>query len=263
MPKRSRKVQAAIANLQTKKPRLSLEGERQNNPPIELGLDTIQCQSESSVAAERPACVALTNQFTEHSNISGESESSDFSDDSLEISDSPGIEMESDNGLDCSLDFYEPEVVEGYEELNFPSESSTVQPQSTEPTKLPWHSIEYHTPPTVDAARLALEDLGNILRPPHISGYGYSAPAISHSLEKQLSWVECFICAFTNGTPWLAAALKTAKFIGKGPYMARQLHHWVKCFILDQENLPSGKHCASMESVIKDEDLREEILTHL
>ncbi|KAG1907616.1 uncharacterized protein F5891DRAFT_938725, partial [Suillus fuscotomentosus] len=76
--------------------------------------------------------------------------------------------------------------------------------------------------------------------------------------------MEYFLRAFVTGTAWSAAALQTAKFIGKGTYMSRKVKEWSKSYILDRENLPLAKYGGnSTRSRIDDEDLKEELLVHL
>ena len=89
-------------------------------------------------------------------------------------------ESDTDNGLeqwgngsanmeDELEENYEPQIVEGYEELDFeswgpfdnaePAFSPVAESQCTKPSHLPWHSFEYRTPPKIDAAKDALKDL--------------------------------------------------------------------------------------------------------
>ncbi|KIJ10549.1 hypothetical protein PAXINDRAFT_164241 [Paxillus involutus ATCC 200175] len=119
-------------------------------------------------------------------------------------------------------------------------------------------------PPNLDEARAALADLKILLHPNRPSGRGFKATGLTSLLEKRLTWMEYFLRAFVNGTPWSAAALQTAQFIGKGPYMSRKVRQWTKAYILDGENLPLSK-CggAWTKSRIADEDLKQELLTHL
>jgi hypothetical protein len=131
-------------------------------------------------------------------------------------------------------------------------------------TGSPWHSIDVRTPPTLDAARTALAELKLLLHPSRPSGHGFKATGLTSLLAKRLTWMEYFLRAFVNGKSWSTAALHTAQFIGKGPYMSRKVRQWSKAYILDHENLPLSK-CGGTwtKSRIADEDLKEEILTHL
>ncbi|KAG2069771.1 hypothetical protein BDR04DRAFT_1118839 [Suillus decipiens] len=62
----------------------------------------------------------------------------------------------------------------------------------------PWHPIDARIPPSLESAKLALCDLKNLLNPPRNKGHQ------------------------PKGTGWSVAALQTAQFVGKGPYMARK-----------------------------------------
>ncbi|KAF9225594.1 hypothetical protein BS17DRAFT_660382, partial [Gyrodon lividus] len=65
---------------------------------------------------------------------------------------------------------------------------------------------------------------------------------------------------------WSTVALHTAQFIEKekGSYMSCKVRQWSKAYILDRGNLPLSK-CGGTwtKSQIANEDLKEEILTHL
>jgi hypothetical protein len=141
--------------------------------------------------------------------------------------------------------------------------SLPVAPQSTGYT-FAWHSIDARTPPQVESAKFALADLKNVLHPPCPSGHGFKATGLTSLIEKRLMWMEYFLCAFVNGMQWSAAALQTVQFIGKGTCMSRKVREWSKAYILDHENLPSSKYGGTWtKSRIDDEDLKEELLTHL
>ncbi|OAX33831.1 hypothetical protein K503DRAFT_836237 [Rhizopogon vinicolor AM-OR11-026] len=76
--------------------------------------------------------------------------------------------------------------------------------------------------------------------------------------------MEYFLRAFINGAIWSNAALQTAQFVGKGPYLSRKLRVWSKAYIEDRENLPLSKSSQEWSnSRIEDEDLKEELRIHL
>ncbi|KIK74553.1 hypothetical protein PAXRUDRAFT_789771, partial [Paxillus rubicundulus Ve08.2h10] len=66
------------------------------------------------------------------------------------------------------------------------------------------------------------------------------------------------------GLEWGPAALKTAKFVGKGPYISRKVREWSRAYISDHGNLPFIRYGGAWtKSHIRDEDLQEELLLHL
>ncbi|KAG1741636.1 hypothetical protein EDB19DRAFT_1907864 [Suillus lakei] len=76
--------------------------------------------------------------------------------------------------------------------------------------------------------------------------------------------MEYFLRAFAKGVAWSTAALQTAQFIGKGPYMSRKVREWSKAYIQDHRNLPMSKSSREWSnSWIEDEDLKDELLVHL
>ncbi|KAG1738828.1 uncharacterized protein EDB91DRAFT_1054322, partial [Suillus paluster] len=73
--------------------------------------------------------------------------------------------------------------------------------------------------------------------------------------------MEYFLRAFAKGVAWSAAALQTAQFIRKGPYMSRKVWEWSKAYIQDRRNLPMSKSSREQSnSWIEDEDLKDELL---
>jgi hypothetical protein len=127
----------------------------------------------------------------------------------------------------------------------------------------PWQSINMQMPPTLEAAALVLADLKKLLYPSHNRPENKVAN-FSALLQKWLTWMECFLQAFVNGTLRSAAALQTAQFVGKGPYMSRRVRQWSKAFIQDCEDMPLAKYGGEWtKSQIEDEGLKEDILVHL
>ncbi|KAF8546934.1 hypothetical protein OG21DRAFT_1490679, partial [Imleria badia] len=106
-------------------------------------------------------------------------------------------------------------------QVEAPDDEELPSPVQKEHT-YPWHSLDARTLPDVDTAKVALANLKDILHPKHASNCGYKVTGLTSLLEKRLTWMEYFLRAFVNGTAWSAAALQTAQFIGKGPYMSRK-----------------------------------------
>ncbi|KAF8834330.1 hypothetical protein BDN67DRAFT_1048611 [Paxillus ammoniavirescens] len=120
-------------------------------------------------------------------------------------------------------------------EVNAHEPASTAAPIPILPTL--HHSTNFHRPPSVEDARLAMKDINTLLHPPHSKGRGLS---------------------------WSSAALQTVQFVGKGPYMSCKVWEWSKAYIADCENLPVIKYGGAWtKSCIDDEDLKQELLLHL
>ncbi|KIK72751.1 hypothetical protein PAXRUDRAFT_179983, partial [Paxillus rubicundulus Ve08.2h10] len=125
-------------------------------------------------------------------------------------------------------------------------------------------SFDVHQPPSITEVQLAIRDLNLLLHPPHNRGCGYKTTALTSTLEKCLMWMLYFFRAFVNGLEWGPAALKTAKFVGKGPYISRKVREWSRAYIADRGNLPFIRYSGAWtKSRIRDEDLQEELLLHL
>ncbi|KIK77332.1 hypothetical protein PAXRUDRAFT_167223 [Paxillus rubicundulus Ve08.2h10] len=65
---------------------------------------------------------------------------------------------------------------------------SIVLPHQTNPVL--WHSIDAHTPPSIESAKLALADLKLLLHPKCASGQGCKVSGLTSLLKKQLMWME-------------------------------------------------------------------------
>ncbi|KIJ14820.1 hypothetical protein PAXINDRAFT_155912 [Paxillus involutus ATCC 200175] len=147
-------------------------------------------------------------------------------------------------------------------EVNAHEPASTAAPIPILPTL--HHSANFHRPPSVEDARLAMKDINTLLHPPRSKGRGFKNTGLTAALEKRLTWMQCFLRAFTGGLSWSSAALQTAQFVGKGPYMSRKVREWSKAYIADRENLPVIKYGGAWtKSRIDDEDLKQELLLHL
>ncbi|KAG1775021.1 hypothetical protein EV702DRAFT_1236541 [Suillus placidus] len=265
MPKRSRQVQTALKNLGrwAKKTKISADSEKENIsiPTVAAGAAAINHAECTTV--EEVTCLSQLSTDIELSVLPADlKESADFgvpeSEQTLE-SDSETLHFDwtSDSG---EVDD-EPGGIEGYETLdstlkdgtapsnseitcqhsdsappNLPSESSASQEYD-----VPWHSIDAWTPPSVDEACLALNDLKRLLHPTCNSGHGYKPSGLISLLEKRLTWMEYFLRAYVSGTPWSSAALQTAKFVGKGTHMSRTVRQWSKAYIVDRGNLLLSK----------------------
>jgi hypothetical protein len=123
-------------------------------------------------------------------------------------------------------------------------------------------------PPTVVAAKVAHERIKLILRPPRDTGKGYKDPKLDLLLRERLEAMKQFLLVYSNPKSktyniWTAASLETAMAMGKGPWFSRRLREWSAAFIEAEENLPLNIYGTWNKSRIDDEDLKQEILTHL
>ncbi|KAF9230286.1 hypothetical protein BU15DRAFT_83831 [Melanogaster broomeanus] len=128
-----------------------------------------------------------------------------------------------------------------------PPPSSSGQAHVEDPTTAMPHTdphivLDFRRPPSVDDVRLAIKDVQALLHPPRSTGYGFKLTRLTSSLEKRLTWMQYFLRAFAGGSSWSSAALKTAQFVGKGPYVSRKVREWSKAYIADREDLPLLKY---------------------
>ena len=62
---------------------------------------------------------------------------------------------------------------------------------------------------------------------------------------------------------WMAASLDTARSSEHGVWFARRLREWCSTFIEEGDNLPVNVYGTWNKSQLDDENLKQEILTHL
>ncbi|KAG2354668.1 hypothetical protein BDR07DRAFT_1494272 [Suillus spraguei] len=204
---------------------------------------------------------------------------SDFADKEPVLGDLDSTELNSDLEtseldwiLDGSGDNDKPCAIEGYEAFDdgpsaHANSDTCIGALSDFPplkSDLPWHAIDARTPPSLGDASSALNDLKTLLRPPCNNGHGCKPSGLPSVLEKRLQWIEYFLRAYVNGMTWSAAALQMAQFVGKGTHMSRTVQQWSRAYILDHKDLPYSQYGKGLtKSQIEDEDLEEELLTHL
>src|SRR5882762_2531104 len=127
----------------------------------------------------------------------------------------------------------------------------------------------FRPPPSVDEARMAHEDLNNILRPQRSSGIGYKDPGLDLMFRGQVEDMVMFLWAYINPQSldhgkWIPASLHTVKNVNRAPSYARQLRGWARDFIADREVLPQNPYGRWNESLIDtDETLAQDIHLHL
>jgi hypothetical protein len=123
-------------------------------------------------------------------------------------------------------------------------------------------------PPTVEAACKAHTKIKDILHPCRDNGIGHKDPKLDLLLRSRLEGMQRFLWAYTNinsrvYNTWMAASLETAESAEHGRCYARCLREWSCAFIEEDENLPFNVYGTWNKSQLDDEDLKQELLTHL
>jgi hypothetical protein len=122
--------------------------------------------------------------------------------------------------------------------------------------------------PSIEAAKIAHAELKNILHPPRKNGIGYKHANIDLLLRSRLEamqqylWIYINPCSRYHGK-WMAASIETAQSLARGLWFVRRLWQWTCTFIEDAETLPLNIYGTWNKSTLDDEDLQQEIFTHL
>lgn len=122
--------------------------------------------------------------------------------------------------------------------------------------------------PSIIAVSTAYSKLQPILRPPRNTGYGHKHAEIDDLLRSRLEAMAQFLWNYADLNSrlygkWIAASIDTAQRLHRGPWYARRLREWSCTFIEDAENLPLNIYGTWNKSKLDDEDLQQEIFTHL
>lgn len=132
----------------------------------------------------------------------------------------------------------------------------------------------YSSPPGIQDARSAHEDLQKILKPKRQSGHGHwRDPGLNPIMRERLEQIHQFLWNYvdpdttaqggTARSSWKAASEQTAHMLGKGGYLARNLRKWARAFIINREDLPTNSSGQSKKSLLEDKTLAQEIKNHL
>jgi len=127
----------------------------------------------------------------------------------------------------------------------------------------------FQPPPSIDEARMARDDLNNILRLRRSSGIGYKDPGLDLMFRGRLEDMVMFLWAYINPQSvdcgkWMAASLRTVNNVNRAPSYARQLRGWARDYIADCDVLPVNPYGGWNESLIdRDETLAQDIHLHL
>ena len=151
-------------------------------------------------------------------------------------------------------------------------------PINTEVLKEGWRGPIYtadfltRTAPSIPDARAAKEDLENVLHPWRTSGRGHKDADIDSTLRHRLKLMRSHLVVYTDpihGKGWTEASKEAIRIcdIGctariNGSYVSRQLRQWSKAYILDRNALPQKNRHGGI-SIIEDQDLQSDLLTHL
>ena len=124
------------------------------------------------------------------------------------------------------------------------------------------------SPPTVEAVKEAHKKIKDMIRPPRDNGKGYKDPKLDLVLRGRLEAMMRFMWAYINSESpcydkWEAASLDTARAAERGSYFARRLRQWTRDFVADAEKVPLNVYGSWNKSRVDDEDLKQELLTHL
>lgn len=120
------------------------------------------------------------------------------------------------------------------------------------------------SPPSMDAARVAITLLDSILRPPRATGNGYKQPKINNILKSRLQDMQSVLRLFCRNTGWIKASEIIAAAKGRGPYYGRTIRHWIKSFVRDHNALPTNAWgSGNFSRLDTGEGLRDELRAHL
>jgi len=127
-------------------------------------------------------------------------------------------------------------------------------------------------PPGIEDVRRAYEDLQGILKPKRKTGPGHVDPGLNLITRERLEQVCQFLWNYvgpdttphggTISTSWMATSEQTARAVGRGSNLARNLWTWSRAFITDR-SLPISSSGQCNESLLQDETLVQEIKLHL
>jgi len=163
-----------------------------------------------------------------------------------------------------------PNIGDDNDRPNTVTDALSRQPLSqTNPSQSEPKMGAFQSPPHIDEARMAREDLSKILRPRRSSGIGYKDAGLDSMFRGRLEDMVMFLWAYINpqsvdNKKWVAASLRTVSNVERAPSYARQLRRWARNFIADREVLPQNPYGGWNESLIDaDETLVQDIHLHL
>jgi len=122
----------------------------------------------------------------------------------------------------------------------------------------------FEPPPSVDAARSALEAIKLVLKPRRDTGAGYKDPHIDLLMRGRLDLMKLLLWRYIDSDDgWIASSLQVAHAAERGPWLAKQLRIWCWAYISNRDCLPINVYGHWNVSLLEDEDLAQEIHMHL
>jgi hypothetical protein len=96
----------------------------------------------------------------------------------------------------------------------------------------------YIAAPTIEEVRSAHTDLQNIWKPRRATGKGFMDPEFDELFKFRLLSMRQFMWTYINPDSgltgrWVAASLKTANNLEKGPAHAKKVREWTQAFVND------------------------------
>jgi hypothetical protein len=124
------------------------------------------------------------------------------------------------------------------------------------------------TSPTQQEALAVLADLKPLIRPKRQTGPGYQDPELDIWTRARLEGMQSMLFMYTNSKSqtynnWGASSFQTAIGMGRGRHCARRLRQLCRGFIHDRKVLPVNPYGDWNESMLVDENLRNEISIYL
>lgn len=139
-------------------------------------------------------------------------------------------------------------------------ESDDSSKEESDSSGVPKHDT---LPPTHDDVHKALENIGDVLRPPQRNQPGHKHFEGDSGLQRRLEMMEMLFLRYNNGVPWIAASEQVSEFWGSGKSHAKVLQHWARDFIVDPHQLPYQAYGTWKTSLLDNEDLRTDLCTYL
>jgi hypothetical protein len=122
-------------------------------------------------------------------------------------------------------------------------------------------------PPSSDEVNLVLDRITLIIRPHRgTSQRGHKNVKVTdHVLHARLRLLQAFLFLYWRSgyTRWIESSELAVAMENKGPWMARRLREWAREMVEDKEKLPVHRYGQFKSSVLDDEDIEQEIFSHL
>ena len=118
--------------------------------------------------------------------------------------------------------------------------------------------------PSIEEARLALNDIGVVLNPPRKKGPGYIDPKLDPFTQRRIKGIETILSLYTSPDSelygrWGASSKHAAISMCRGRYCARVLRRMARQYIADRSVLPENPFGKWNSSLLMNEDLCQEL----